>query len=87
MFVVDKEAKIRSLFVMPSAKSQRPLVKGTEHSIRLHVAVFSFRKDHRIGNGWDGSLKIFTILSLHKDIATVRFNPALVFVKYKGIFL
>ena len=40
MFVVDKEAKIRSLFVMPSAKSQRPLVKGTEHSIRLHVAVF-----------------------------------------------
>ena len=38
MFVVDKEAKIRALFVMPSkCLMQRPLVKGTEHSIKFHV--------------------------------------------------
>ena len=68
MFVVDKEAKIRSLFVMPSAKSQRPLVKGTEHSMKLHVVAFPFKEDHRFGHGWEGSLhcilKIFTSLSI-----------------------
>ena len=65
MLVVDKEAKIRSLFVMPSAK-----ISGERDgaSIKLHVVAFPFKEDHRVGHGWDGSLlsilKIFTFLCI-----------------------
>ena len=50
---------------------QRPLVKGTEHSIKLHVVAFPFKEDHRVGHGWDGSLKIFTFLSIQWSIKHV----------------
>ena len=65
MFVVDKEAKIRSLFVMPSART------SSERYGALHKIPFPPNEDHRAGHGWYGLvlvwfiLNIFTFLSTH----------------------
>ena len=120
MFVADKEAKIRSLFVMPSAKTSGER-DGALHKIaccsisiqggpqvwtwmgwlitmypkNLHIYIYPnmFLGLTEVCIWSCSNMVLFRqitdfgyILSLHKDIATVRFNPALVFDMNMKVF-